>query len=274
MNTPRTALTLSVFYLLSLFSYNGAAADDERLIRLTTTTTTISSGLMDKLLPIFQTDTGYRVKIDAYGTGRALRSARVGEADIIIVHAPDAENEFMQAGHGLSRLALMKNEFIIAGPKDDPAGIAQTTDVVTAFIRIADKQALFISRGDDSGTHKKELAIWKAAGIEPYGKWYFELGQGMGKTLEYANKSGAYVLVDRGTWLARRRQLQLMESVRGDRLLDNPYHIIIVNPAKHPDTNLQGAQRLALWLTSKRGQKLIRAYTVDGESLFTPQVRP
>ena len=176
----------------------------------------------------------------------------------------------MQTGYGYSRQPLMKNEFIIVGPKNDPAGISNVPNAISAFKAIASKQSRFVSRGDDSGTHKKELSIWSMVGIEPYGKWYIEYGHGMGKTLSYADEINAYVLVDRGTWLANRSKIKLMQLYHGDNILDNPYHVICISAEKHPSVNKDGAQRFLQWLTSERGQDIIQNFTVDGEQLFTP----
>ena len=224
--------------------------------------------------PAFEADSGYTLKVEAFGTGRALRSARDGNADVIIVHSPAAEQRFMQAGYGLERLPLMKNEFILVGPASDLAGVAKRHDVIGAFKAIAEKKARFISRGDDSGTHKKELEIWDKSGIEPRGSWYFEYGFGMGKTLHQADDTSAYTLVDRGTWLAKRKQLRLVPLFAGDALLDNPYHIISVNPARYPEINHTGAKRLIEWMTSTRGQDMIENFSIDGEQLYIPASHP
>jgi len=267
-------LAVGLFCLTSMLCQNSLAVDNAKLIRLTTTTSALNSGLLEKLIPAFETDTGYTVNIEAFGTGRALRSARDGNADIIIVHSPVAELKFMHAEYGLARLPLMKNEFILAGPKEDPAGVETTSNIISAFKAIAEKQARFISRGDDSGTHNKELEIWHKSIIVPYGKWYIEYGHGMGKTLDFADQMNAYVLVDRGTWLAMRNQLRLAQLFEGDELLDNPYHIISINPDKHPSVNKQGAQRFIEWMTSMHGQDIIKNFTIDGELLFTPAGNP
>ena len=267
-------LAIGLFCLISMLCQNIPAVDNEKLIRLTTTTSALNSGLLEKLIPAFEADTGHTVSIEAFGTGRALRSARDGNADVIIVHSPAAELEFMHAEYGLARLPLMKNDFILAGPKDDPAAVANIPGIINIFKAIAEKQARFISRGDDSGTHNKELEIWHKSNIEPYGKWYIEYGHGMGKTLSFADEMNAYVLVDRGTWLARRDQLRLVQLLDGDGLLDNPYHIISINPDRHPSVIKQGAQRFIEWMTSKQGQDIIKNFTIDGEQLFIPAGNP
>ena len=263
-------LTTSLLYLAIFFCQVSLAADQTNVIRLSTTSSAISSGLLDKLLPPFESETGLRVVVEAFGTGRALRRGRDGNADVIIVHSPQAELKFMQAGYGLKRVPLMKNEFILVGPPGDPAGIATTPGIIDAFKAIARSQSLFISRGDDSGTHKKELEIWGRCNIDPYGKWYIEYGYGMSRTLMHADKKSAYLMVDRATWLAKRAELELVLLSEGDMLLENPYHIISVNPDRHPSVNKAGARRFIEWMTSERGQDMIKSVTIDGERLFIP----
>ncbi|MBT8440550.1 MAG: substrate-binding domain-containing protein [Gammaproteobacteria bacterium] len=260
--------------LVSFYCLNGIAAEKHTNIRLTTTTSVLNSGLLQHLTTAFEADNGYTLEVEAFGTGRALRSAREGNADVIIVHSPAAERKFMQAGHGLIRAPLMSNEFIVAGPANDPAGLSNSVDIISAFKAIASAQSRFISRGDDSGTHKKELEIWKKCNLEPYGKWYVEYGHGMGKTLLYADEMSAYILVDKGTWLAKRKLLKLEKLFDGDILLANPYHIIAINPAKHPHVNRDGAERFVEWMTSIRAQDIIRNFTIDDEMLFIPADNP
>ena len=266
----RKILACCLFSLICFYHLASLAAEKYSIIRLTTTTSIISSGLLQQLTPVFEADTGYTLKVEAFGTGRALRRAREGNTDVLIVHSPAAEQKFMAAGHGLARLPLMSNAFILAGPGDDPSGLTNTTNVVSAFKAIAAKQSRFISRGDDSGTHKKELEIWAKSNIEPYGKWYIEYGHGMGKTLSYADEMNAYVLVDKGTWLAMRERLKLVKLFDDEKLLDNPYHIISINPARHPFVNRQGAKRFVEWMTSGPGQDIIRNFTINDQQLFTP----
>ena len=253
LNIIRKLLTISLVCLAGIGYPNNPAADPVKIIRLTTTTSAISSGLLETLKPAFEAESGYIIEVEAYGTGRALRSARDGNADVIIVHSPEAELKFINSGYGLERFPLMKNEFILTGPKNDPAGVTTVQDITNAFKAIARNRSKFVSRGDDSGTHKKELEIWNRSDIEPFGKWYIEYGHGMGKTLYYADKMNAYILVDRGTWLAKRGQLKLVQLFAGDAMLDNPYHIISINPARHPSINHEGAQRFIEW-TGSRGQ--------------------
>jgi len=259
-----------LFSIISLHCLNTAAADENALIRLTTTTSLLSSGLMEQIKTAFESDTDYILSVEAVGTGRALRRAREGNTDVLIVHSTAAELKFMREGFGRVRLPLMSNEFILAGPEADPAGVAKMDSIARVFEAIAAMQQRFVSRGDDSGTHKKELEIWDGLNIEPHGKWYIEYGHGMGKTLVFADKMNAYILVDSGTWLAMREQTRLVKLFEGDTVLNNPYHIISVNPAEHPDINAEAADRFVTWMTSKPGQNIIRDFTLDDVQLFTP----
>ncbi|MHA7816556.1 MAG: ABC transporter substrate-binding protein [Pseudohaliea sp.] len=237
-------------------------------VSLAVATTTVSSGLMAALLPAFEADTGYRVALVSSGSGRVLRTAREGGAELTITHLPEAEQRFMADGFGERRELLMTNEFVVAGPAGDPAGVAEAGGAAPAFRAIARTQALFVSRGDDSGTHRKELALWAQAGVEPFGPWYFEYGHGMGRTLELADQRGAYVLVDRGTWAARRETLGLRALLSEGEALFNPYHIILVNPVERGTAVRAAARRLFQWLSSGPGQAIIGAYTVGGEHPF------
>lgn len=242
-------------------------------LRLATTTSTENSGLLGALLPSFEAETGYRVHVIAVGTGKALRMGRDGDVDVVLVHAPAAERVFVSQGHGLRRQPVMHNDFVLVGPRRDPAGISGLQDATQALQRIAAKGALFLSRGDDSGTHKKERALWAMAGIEPHGQWYREAGQGMGKVLQMASELEAYTLTDRGTWLALRQHSDLVLLAQEDPRLYNPYGIIAINPARHPDVNLDGAQALIAWLCSPEGQQRISGYRLQGEQLFHPDAR-
>ncbi len=241
---------------------------------LATTTSTQDSGLLDVLIPLFEKQTGYTVKVVAVGTGAALRMGERGDADVLLVHAPPAEEKFMAAGHGIEREYVMYNDFIIVGPEADPAGIRGMKDAPSALKRIAEAQALWISRGDDSGTHKKEKALWKEAGIDSAqvatSAWYQETGQGMGATLRIASEKQGYTLTDRGTYLNLRDTLDLAILVEGDERLYNVYHVIVVNPEKHPNVNVEGARAFADFMTSPQVQDIIRSYGVDrfGEPLF------
>ncbi len=243
---------------------------DNTVLRLATTTSTENSGLLQKLLPPFETHSGIRIHTIAVGTGKALRMGADGDVDILLVHAPAAETRFVADGHGVNRRSVMYNDFVIVGPRDDPAGINGTEDVAEVLRRIAQNRSLFVSRGDDSGTHKKERVLWQHSGIMPEGDWYREAGQGMGKVLQIAGELGAYTLTDRGTWLAYRSKSPLQILSQRDSRLFNLYGVIAVNPARYPDTNYMGAMALIAWLTSVDGQHIIRDYTVEGEALFVP----
>ena len=217
-------------------------------IKLATTTSTKSSGLLDKLIPVFEESSGYNVKVFAVGTGKALKLARQGKVDVLLAHAPIAEIEFVNDGYGIRRTPIMKNNFIIVGPKTDPAGIHNMKTANQALRAISGHKSLFVSRADDSGTHKKELNCWQEASIEPYGDWYFELGGSMAEALNAANTKQAYLLIDKGTWLARRSTTALVVHVDGDPVLDNPYSIIAVNPKLHKHVNSAGANALMVSL--------------------------
>jgi len=261
-------LTSSVVLFLALTG-TGLAAQD-RLVRLATTTSTENSGLLRAILPQFEKATGYQVHVIAVGTGKALRMGRDGDVDVVLVHAPAAEQEFVAQGWGVNRRQVMYNDFVITGSPDDPAGIKGMQDPARALAKIAAQQAVFVSRGDNSGTHKKELALWEAAGIKPGGEWYREAGQGMGKVLQMAGELEGYTLTDRGTWLAMRNKLPLQVVVEGDPRLYNPYGIIAVHPGRFPQANYQGAMQLIAWLTSNPGQRLIAQFQVNKEQLFVP----
>ncbi|MCG8488227.1 MAG: substrate-binding domain-containing protein [Chromatiales bacterium] len=253
-----------------LIPFNTANAETNTIVRLATTTSTDNSGLLKELLPEFQADTGYNVHVIAVGTGKALRMGRDGDVDVVLVHARAAEDEFVAQGHGEKRFGVMYNDFVIVGPQADPAGLSKARDATTALQLIAEHQALFVSRGDDSGTHKKELGLWKKAAVNPQGQWYREAGQGMGKVLQIAAEMDAYTLTDRGTWLAYEKRSPLKVSFQGDPLLFNPYGIIAVNPQRYPDTNHQGAQALIRWLISPEGQERINNFRIGSNRLFTP----
>ncbi|MCG7915472.1 MAG: substrate-binding domain-containing protein [Candidatus Thiodiazotropha weberae] len=253
-----------------LIPLNAANADTNKIIRLATTTSTDNSGLLKELLPEFQADTGYNVHVIAVGTGKALRMGRDGDVDVILVHARSAEDEFVTQGHGEKRYGVMYNDFVIVGPQSDPAGLSKAKDATTALQLIAEHQATFVSRGDDSGTHKKELGLWKKAAVDPHGRWYREAGQGMGKVLQIVAEMDAYTLTDRGTWLAYEKKSPLKIGFEGDPLLFNPYGIIAVNPQRYPDTNHFGAQALIQWLISREGQERINNFRIGSNRLFTP----
>ncbi len=248
----------------------GAGKAPSQILRMATTTSTENSGLLEQLLPAFEHATGIQVQVIAVGTGKALRMGRDGDVDVVLVHSPLAEQAFVQAGYGVNRRDVMYNDFVLVGPPADPAEIRQSSSAVDALQHIARQRAIFVSRGDDSGTHKKELSLWKAGGITPSGEWYREAGQGMGKVLQITGELNGYTLTDRGTWLAFRGITYLEILFQGDPKLYNPYGIIAVNPKRYPDINIAGAKALIDWVTSTEGQKLIGDHTVAGERLFTP----
>ena len=237
-------------------------------LRLVTTTSTDNSGLIDYLITEFTEETGINVHIVAVGTGKALAIARNGDADIILVHSKPDELDFVAQGYGVERINVMYNDFILVGP----TAIREADSITPVLKAIAASEDLFISRGDDSGTHKKELQLWRTAGIVPHGSWYRESGQGMGKTLQIASELDAYTLTDRGTWLAQNANqlLRLQIIFEGDEKLFNPYSVIAVNPEKFKYTNFDAANQFIEWLTSAKGQDLIADFEVDGQPLFFP----
>jgi tungstate transport system substrate-binding protein len=239
---------------------------------LATTTSTQDSGLLDVLVPDFQEKTGYTVKTVAVGSGEAIKMGQECNADVLLVHSPSAEKEFMDNNYGSDRHLVMHNDFIIVGPASDPAGIKGAPDVIQAFAKIAETQSPFISRGDKSGTNTKELAIWKAANITPEGDWYVESGQGMGSTLTIASEQEAYTLTDRATYLANKDNLQLENVYEGDPSLLNIYHVMVVNPANCSSVNNAGAIAFADYLVSPETQALIGSFGTEkyGQPLFTP----
>lgn len=241
-------------------------------IILATTTSTRDSGLLDVLIPVFERKTGYKVKPIAVGTGQALEMGRRGNADVLLVHAPEAEKELVESGVGINYQLVMHNDFIIVGPDQDPAGIKTAKNTVDAFRKIAQTQSVFVSRGDESGTHKKEQEIWKEAGITPAGKWYLQAGSGMGNTLNIASEKMAYTLSDRATYLANRKNLKLAILFQGDKVLLNIYHVMQVNPEKFSKVNAQGAKAFVEFLVSPEAQEIIGRFGVDrfGEPSFFP----
>ena len=249
----------------------GCGSGSDELI-LATTTSTQDSGLLDVLIPQFEKEHDYKVKTVAVGSGEALRLAGEGEADVVLAHSPKAEEDFMAAGNGESRLVVMHNDFIIVGPADDPAGIKDATNAGDAFKKIATAEALFLSRGDQSGTNTKELSLWTSAGIQPSGTWYQETGQGMGATLNVASDKQGYTLSDRGTYLAQKSNLDLDLLVEGDKALFNQYHVIVVDPKKHSNVNAEGARAFASFITSPTVQATIAQFGVKeyGQALFIP----
>jgi len=249
-----------------------ALAQDKSIV-VASTTSTQDSGLFEYLLPLFKKKTGITVKVVAQGTGQALDTGRRGDADVVFVHAKSAEEKFLAEGQGVQRFPVMYNDFVLIGPKSDPAGIKGMKDVAKAFQTIKEKQASFISRGDRSGTHIAELKLWKDAGIDigkDKGPWYKSIGQGMGAALNIANASNAYVLSDRGTWIHFKNKGDLQILVEGDKRMFNQYGVMLVNPAKHPNVQKDLGQQFIDYLISPEGQKDIANYKIDGEQLFYP----
>ena len=259
-----------LFVLITSFSLISQAAANESLLRLATTTSTANSGLLDYLLPKFTAETAIEVHMIAVGTGKALRLGREGDVDIVLVHARAAEDAFVEGGYGVDRADVMYNDFIIVGPKSDPAGAASSVSVAQVLQRIYDSAQPFISRGDDSGTHKRELILWQSAGKAPSGSWYREVGQGMGKTLQIANEIDGYTMTDRGTWLAYQSKLDIQLLFEDDPPLFNPYGIIAVNPELHPDVNYVGSIELIKWIISPGVQKMIGGFKIKDQQLFVP----
>lgn len=251
-----------------LLSQQALAEPANPLIRLATTTSTEQSGLLGWLLPQFTKETGYRVQVLAAGTGQSLKMGENGDVDLVMTHAPSSEQKFVEAGFGIEPRHLMYNDFVLVGPVGDPAGIKPLNDAAKALKALADKDAVFISRGDESGTHVKEKALWQAAGITPAFKGYKSIGQGMGPTLTMTSELGGYTLTDRGTWLAYEGKLKLALLLEGDKRLFNPYRVILVNPKRWPKLNTAGARVLSDWLVSEHGQQLINSFTVNGKPLF------
>ena len=244
-----------------------------KTIILATTTSTQDSGLLDLLLPIFEKKTSYFVKTIAVGSGQAMAMGQKGEADVLLVHSPDAEKKFTSEGYGVNRRLIMHNDYIIVGPSEDPAKLKGMKSPSEAFKKIASEKALFLSRGDNSGTHSKEKAIWKAAGVNPEGeKWYQQTGLGMGQTLNVTAEKKGYTLADRGTYLALKKTLNLNILVEGDAILLNIYHVIEVNPAKWAKVNSAGAKAFADFMVAKETQDIIKTFGVDkfGSPLFFP----
>jgi len=262
--------------LLAVLTLYGAAAGaqaDGRSIVVASTTSTQDSGLFEYLLPLFKQKTGITVKVVAQGTGQALETGRRGDADVVFVHAKAAELQFLAEGESLKRYPVMYNDFVLIGPKSDPAGIQGVKDIGQALRAIRDKRAPFVSRGDRSGTHLAELALWKACGIDierARGSWYRSIGQGMGAALNFAAASNAYVLSDRATWIHFANKADLEIVVQGDRRLFNQYGVMLVNPAKHPNVRKAWGQAFIDYLISPEGQRAIANYKIDGQQLFYP----
>ena len=262
--------------LFGAITTTGLAADDDFII-VQSTTSTQNSGLFDHILPKFIEKTGIEVRMVAVGTGQALMNARNGDADVVLVHSKPDEEKFVAEGWGVKRHDVMYNDFVIVGPKADPAGVAGLKDADQALEKIAEAKAPFASRGDNSGTHKAELRLWAKTGVDPgesSGDWYLETGSGMGATLNTAVGKRAYTLTDRGTWLSFANKDDFEVLVEGDPKLFNQYGVILVNPEKHPRVKAEKGQAFVDWLTSSEGQKAIASYKIDGQQLFFPNARP
>ena len=258
---------------IALLASASPGSADDRFIVVQSTTSTQNSGLFDVILPTFTQATGIQVRVVAVGTGQAIKNAANGDGDVLFVHAKSAEEKFVAEGGGVERFDVMYNDFVFVGPPADPAGIGGGKDAVKALTAIAGSKALFASRGDDSGTHKKEKALWKAAGIDQAkasGDWYRETGSGMGATLNAAVGMGAYSMADRATWISFKNKADYMIMVEGDPILFNQYGVILVNPKKHPHVKAAEGQAFIDWLLSDTGQQAIADYRIDGQQLFYP----
>ena len=269
----RTLLALAATAGVTAAGSAGPAAAQDRFIVVQSTTSTQNSGLYDHVLPMFTEKTGIEVRVVAVGTGQAIRNAANGDGDVLLVHSRAAEETFVADGYGVARFDAMYNDFVIVGPPADPASVAGMTDAVAALARIAAAEAPFASRGDDSGTHKAELGLWKEAGVdvqEASGRWYRETGSGMGTTLNIGIGMDAYVMSDRATWISFGNKGVHRIVVEGDSRLFNQYGIILVNPAKHPNVKAGLGQQFVDWILSREGQAAIGSFTVDGRQLFFP----
>ncbi|MCP4716485.1 MAG: solute-binding protein [Deltaproteobacteria bacterium] len=262
--------TITVIAAVVMLFCSSAFAQER--LKMSTTTSTDNSGLLAALLPPFEKMCNITVDVIAVGTGKALKLGENGDVDVVFVHARGAENKFVEAGHGVNRRDVMYNDFVIVGPESDPAGIKGMKDAPAALAKIAKAGAAFISRGDDSGTHKKEKKLWEKSGVTPKGTWYQEVGQGMGAVLKIADEKKGYTMADRGTFLAFSKKISLPVLVEGDSILYNPYGIIAVNPAKYGHVNYVKAMALIGWITSVKGQKIIKEFGTEkfGRPLFVP----
>jgi len=276
MSSRRFVLALLAALTLGCPAFISSALAQQKSIVVASTTSTQDSGLFGHILPIFKARTGIEVKVVALGTGQALDTARRGDADVVFVHARGEEEKFVAEGHGVKRLPVMYNDFVLIGPKGDPAGVKGSKDIVAALNTLKTKQLPFISRGDRSGTHIAELKLWKAAGIDVAAEksgWYKSIGQGMGAALNTASATDGYVLSDRGTWLSFNNKGNLAIVVQGDKRLFNQYGVILVNPAKHAHVKKELGQEFIDWLVSPEGQGAIADYKINGEQLFYPNAK-
>jgi tungstate transport system substrate-binding protein len=268
-----TRQRLILFAMLPALVFSPAAAAQDKSIIVASTTSTQDSGLFGHILPMFKSKTGIDVKVVAQGTGQAIDTGRRGDADVVFVHAKALEEKFVADGAGVKRFPVMYNDFVLVGPKADPAQVAGTKDIAAALRAIKAKEAPFVSRGDRSGTHVAELDLWKAAGIDlgkDKGPWYREIGQGMGAALNTASGMAAYTLSDRATWISFKSKGDLAAAVEGDNPLFNQYGVILVSPEKHPSVKKELGQQFIDWLVSKEGQAAIGSYRIDGQPLFFP----
>jgi len=269
-------ITLSLLFLLSTLTISTASAGQNTVL-VQSTTSTANSGLYDYLLPLFESETGITVNVVAVGTGQAIRNATNCDADVLLVHAKDAELEFVNEGYGIERHDLMYNDFVLVGPADDPADIEGMQVVTDALQAIADSKTLFASRGDNSGTHKKEVRLWQQTSIDPEdysGRWYRETGSGMGATLNIAIGMGAYALTDRATWINFKNRADYNILVQGDDRLFNQYGITQVNSEKCPHSNTQNGREFVNWMINEKGQSLIAEYRLNDQQLFYPNANP
>ncbi|MCP4489461.1 MAG: solute-binding protein [Gammaproteobacteria bacterium] len=261
-----------IFLMACLLSVTGSGIAEKSLI-LQSTTSTANSGLYDYLLPIFEKDSGIKVNVVAVGTGQAIKNAQNCDGDVLLVHAKAAEEKFIAEGYGLERFDVMYNDFIFVGPPDDPANIRSVRLAANGLLKIAESRSIFLSRGDNSGTHKKELSLWKSAGVDPVmssGAWYRETGSGMGATLNVAVEMNAYAMTDRGTWIGFGNKQDFDILLSGDNDLFNQYGVMMVNPERCNKMNMQSAKKFTEWILSDKGQSLIANYQLQGQQLFFP----
>jgi tungstate transport system substrate-binding protein len=258
-------------YFITLFPISVVYADTTKTLHLATTTSVENSGLLDYLMPEFKKDFPNELRVTVVGSGKALRLGRTGKVDVVWVHSPSAEKKFVDEGFGVNHKTVMRNDFVIAGPVNDPAQLSAEKNVFTAFKKLSDSGMPFLSRGDDSGTHKKELGLWEMAGIDPVGEeWYFESGMGMGASLAKAQKKNTYIMIDRATFVVRHDQTSHKILVEDAADLSNPYSVIAVNPVKHPHVNFKASNEFIEWLMSSRGKQTMSAFTHNNQQLYFP----
>jgi len=262
--------TIRALLAITFLFWIAPALAEDRFITVASTTSTANSGLFDHILPLFEAETGIEVRVVAVGTGQAIRIARNGDADVLLVHHRPSEEAFVADGFGMQRFDVMHNDFVLVGPAEDPAGVSGSTDILAALLAIAETQTPFASRGDDSGTHKRELSLWQATEIEIDGDWYRALGSGMGATLNTAHGMGAYTLSDRATWLSFENKAGFAILFEGDEQLFNQYGIIAVSQDRFPHVNANDAAKFVDWILSEGGQAAIADYRLNGEQLFFP----